>query len=281
MEKSIKNSVSNNFWIRMLGEMCSAFLLIFVINFGQGIGEALARGSHNEWYNIFYYIYNWNIATAFWIGSFTFLSFLWFRKSSLSSNFFNLVISYKHNDINRKEFWSSIPFQLIGGLFAAVFIIVICLDIQPLEDNQTYAMGGTITSIKGFFINNIEYSRFENYLVYERWTSPENWKYEFAAIQGLINAITILFFYTANTIADRKSGKGTAFTFRYLLLVICIFFTTIFYANTTNWIRLISPAIVSAVNNWDTEYLTTTLVFIVVQTTGILVVYYIIDLERN
>lgn len=268
---NIKQKVSNNFWTRMLGEMLCAFLLIFTINTGQGIGESLfaatGKASH-EWYNVFYYIYNINIVTALWIGSWTFLAFLWMRKTSLSSNFFNLVISYKHNDINRKEFWSSLPFQFIGGIFAAFFTIIICLNIHP----TTGAMGGTITSMKGIFLNSPH--SFDI-------SAVDPIKYGYAATQGLINAFAIMFLYTVNTIIDRRHGNGVALSLRYTILIISIAITTIFYANTTNWVRLLSPAIVSAVNNWDTQFLTTTLTFIAVQTIGLLMVYFLITVNRE
>ncbi len=266
----MKETLNNNFWLRMLGEMCGAFLLIFIINSGQAIGESLYKlnGGSHEVYNLFYYIYNWNLITALWIGSWTFVAFILFRKTSIACNFFNLVISYKHNEITKDEFWHSLPFQLIGGLFAAYFVIIISLSINDV----TGAMGGTITSMKSLMTNNDHIFDFNK---------GESIRYGYAAVQGLINAFAIIFLYTINVIIDRNNGKGKALTLRFLVLVPTIFITTIFYANTTNWIRLLSPAVMSAINNWETEFLTTTLVFISTQTIGLLVVYNLIKMKRS
>lgn len=266
----MKEVLKNNFWLRMLGEMCGAFLLIFIINSGQSIGESLYKlnnGSFKVW-NIFYYIYNWNIFIAVWIGSWTFMAFLFFRRTTIASNFFNLVISYKHNQITKNEFWCSIPFQLIGGLFAAYFVIIISLSIY----DKTGSMGGTITSMKNILTNNEHIFNLRK---------GNNLRYGYAAIQGLINAFAIMFLYTVNVIIDRKKGNRTALTLRYLLLILTIFLTTIFYANTTNWVRLISPAVMSAINDWENEFLTTTIVFISVQSIGLLVVYNLIKMKRS
>lgn len=272
MKNLIRNRVENNYWWRLLGEMISAFILIFSINCGQALGEVGFSG--------FYYIYSWNILTAFWIGSLTFLSFIWMKKTTLSSNFFNLVINYKHNVINKKEFWSSLPFQFLGGFFAASLILLIC--ISHNDENKRLVMGGTIPSIKGLFINDntsINYSNLNT--IYNRIDFSGKFIYLFALIQGLINSMAIIFLYICNTKIDKKKSENISLVYRYFILIIIIFFTTILYANTTNWIRLITPAIVSAIYDWQDEFLSTTLLFIFVQAIGLLVVYNLIKFDEK
>lgn len=262
--KRINKEVSNNFYSRLLGEMLSAFFLIFIINFGQSLGEVGIP--------VFIYIYNVNILTALWIGSWTFLAFLWMRETSLSANFFNLVITYKQKRVNRKEFWWSLPFQLIGGLFAATLIY---LSIINCNDGDYLVMGGTTPGIKGLFINNPALFNIDN-PIYAHITIDNGYKYSFAALQGLVNACAIVYLFLFNRKVDNKFGKGTALGLRYVNLIICIALTTILYANTTNWIRLLAPAILGSIGQGNPEFLLTTLVFICVQTIGLLIVYFMI-----
>ncbi len=278
-KKIIRDHVSNNFWLRMLGEFLSAFILIFTINFIISLGE--------EGIPFFKQVSNINFTIALWIGSMTFLSFLWSQRTSLSANFINLIMTYRNKQISAKDFYTSIPFQLIGGIMAAMLVYVIAgfIDYDHITGtfdpnwNELEVMGGTIPKIKGLWTADgqglLTWAPVD--LFHER--EIDVWTYAFAAFQGTINATLIVVSFTLNTFADRKYNNGKeSLAIRYIILVVGISITTIFYANTTNWVRLFAPAVVSTIK--DPSYapgggslmLTTTITYIAFQMIGIIAV---------
>lgn len=285
----IKRNVNNNIWHRLTGEFLSAFALIFIINFGITLGEIGIPG--------FYLIYNVNFVIALWIGTFTFLAFLWMQKTTLSANFVNLVMSYRAKNINRKEFWISSVFQFVGGLTAAILVFfIVVFGINGGPGDKLYIMGGTNTQVKGLFVVH-PFSDSGNY-----WASwdptqfnldmnnttyaggqPSHFKtsniFFFAAVQGMVNGFLIIFSFMANNKIDAKYNKDYRAKWgRWIWLVVTISITTIISANTTNWVRLIAPAIVgqtyAEINGIDgVIILWTTLTFIAFQLLGLALVY--------
>ncbi|BDU67490.1 MAG: hypothetical protein TYPL_1430 [Candidatus Tyloplasma litorale] len=274
----LRSNSIDKFWFRMLWEFISSFSLIFSINFVLSLGEMKIPNK----LPISTAIFNVNFLTAIWISTFSFLAFLWTDKTTLSANFVNLVITYKRKKINKKEFSSSILFQFLGGLLAA-FIIFILSQIIIYGDKDPLVMGGTIPRIKGLFLNdpsvydNIQFTFYDP--VDAREWDHRSLTYLFVALQGTINGIFILFSFSLNNrIVDKYDNGAKAKLFRYIILVVGISITTILYANTTNWIRLICPAIFGEIfgiinNQQGTEILLTTSFYIMFQLPWLLLVY--------
>ncbi len=285
----IKEEAQSSYWLRMIGEFVSAFFFIFIINLVIALGEDSVP--------IFDFFYNVNIGMGIWVGSMTFLAFLWTQRTTLSANFVNLVINYRNNNINRKEFYGSMGFQFIGGFFAAtiVYIIAGCF-IHTNDPAYIHIMGGTTPKIKSLFLSNpnLPDTIFSsNNPIYNPIDFTKGFKtgyaYLWAAVQGCINAIWIIVAFILNGLVDKKYENGRkSIIWRYIILVVGVSITTIFYANTTNWVRLLSPAVVStivhAINGHSitesTFLLSTTITYIAFQTIGLIVVYFT-TIHRN
>lgn len=259
----IGERVKQNISMRLIFEFLASFVLIFMINIGISLGEAGVTG--------FKIIYNVNIVLALWIGTWIFLAYLFFEKTNISTTLLYLVVLSKKKVINNKEFVLSILFQFLGGLFAA-FLIWEIIDVGMGKDIKV--MGGTTTYIKGLFL--LEGSKFK---LWEPYNFETGWKYGFAIIQGIVSALFLITAFIGNGFVDRKFNREIfSKVSRYIILIVCISIPTILSANTTNWIRVLAPAIVSQISSWATKgnstMLYTTLLYITFQSLGIIFIYY-------
>ncbi len=278
MLENIRIKVNDNLWYRLVGEAVCAFILIFSINLGITLGEAEVP--------FFDAIYNINFVIALWIGTFTWLSFLWFKKTNLSSNMVNLIMNFRNsNNLNSKKLWLSILFQFLGGLLAALLVwMIVDLGISNITKHHVNSMGGTTPYIKGLFLArefgengwNVSWMG-KGAIAWHPISFTNGDKYGIAIAQGLVCASSIILSFYLNVFVDDKFEYKTAIKLRWLILIVLISLTTIMSANTTNWVRLIAPAIVnqfnSLVNDNGSTMLYTTLLFIAMQTLGILFIY--------
>ncbi len=267
--------------MRLILESISAFIMVFIINFGITLGEAQVP--------FFDVIYNTNILIAIWIASWSFLSLLIFRKTGLTINMINLIMSFRSDDMNKNEFIGSFLFQFIGGLIAALLVWFI-IDFG-LEENlhlveDVNSMGGTTPYIKGlFFAREYGVDSWSNEwwdgvgaIAWKPVSINSNWKFGFAAIQGLVCGVSIIISMYINNFIDDKFNTKWTLVGRYFVMIILISITTILSANTTNWVRLLSPAIISQIDSWvngemQQTILYTTIIFILFQSIGLLFIY--------
>ncbi len=265
ISESITAWANKNFFNRMLGEALSAFVLIFAINSVIALGEDGVKP--------FTIIYKTNLGSGLWIGFMTMWAFTWTNKTTLSANMINLLLTKKDNRITKKEFWWSILFQFIGGFTAGFLVYAIAALASPdwyLGD--AHIMGGTKPAIKMYWLEDA--SSMSGLIDF---TDNTDFAYIFAAIQGLICSTWIIVGFMVNRVADDKSKNATQqWLIRYIILIVGITITTMFYANTTNPIRLLSPAIANAVmgRTHGSLYLSTTIVFILFQLIGMIIVYF-------
>ena len=261
-QKSIKH--------KFLLEIVGSFLIIFIINFFISLGEA----------NIpFFWAFN-NIVflEGFWIATWTFIFFLFFEKTGVSSNALTLVIDFRNKNINIKQYILLFFGQLIGGIFAA-FLVYIIVDLLIVHNssnlNDIHVMGGTIPYIKGLFSSNgtLVWHPID-FVKDEHGVGP----YGFSSIQGLINATIIIFSFFILRSVEKKYNIGfISKLIRYIMLISLVSSSVILTANTTNFNRLISPAIIDMIFNQSTNAVSkfgTTCVFILFQSIGLMVVYY-------
>lgn len=252
---------NSNYWNRMLGEALSAFVLIFTINFVISLGEIGIP--------VFHWIYRTNILSGVWIGFMTMVAFTWTQKTTMSANMINLLITKRNKQINKKEFWGSVVFQLIGGFFAGFliyFFVAYLIEPSTWPPNAPHIMGGTQPGFKGLFLNEP--------LLFRDNTAQA---YIVAMFQGLTCSIWIIIAFMLNFVVDKKTNNETQqWIFRYIILIVGISITTAFYANTTNPVRLLSPAIANAImgRDYGLLLLSTTFTFILFQTIGMAFIYF-------
>ncbi len=275
MTELVKDKVTNNFWLRLLGEFLSAFFFIFFINLIIALGE--------DDVPFFKFFYEYNIGAGLWIGIMTLFAFIWAQHTTLSANFINLILTRKRGNISNKQFWNSTVFQFAGGVCGALMVYLIA-GMAMQSTDQLHSMGGAFPKLKGLVNNNTNGGTIINpwatYNFVENYNSGDISKgfvYAYAVIQGFINASWIVIAFILNSIIDNKTNnRSKQLLLRYIILVVGISITTIFYANTTNWVRLLTPTVVNVLMGQDNSLLVmnTTLVFIAVQIIGILIVFY-------
>lgn len=266
----------------ILFEAISSFSLIFIINFPISLGEIDIK--------VFNLVYNVNFFNAIWIGGFTMIAFWWMQKTNISSNILNLVISSRNRNINKKEFSLSIIGQFIGGILAALIVFLIVSKGIDHGDSGNLIMGGTTTDIKGLFLANPDMFNINS--IWDPISFSDyghGAMFGFAAMQGLVNSFAICIAFMLNRRVDNNfDNQKKVFALRYIILIVIISISTIIYANTTNWIRLLSPAIISQVNSWidgdESIILWTTLIFMLFQVLGFGFVFFSrnhLDKEKN
>ncbi len=276
----IENQVDEKLSLRLLSEFCSSMIFIFSINIVLALGELEVP--------VFHFFYFYNIGVGLWIGFTTMLIFHWSRKTTISSTMINLAWVHRRGEITTKEFWTSLLFQFIGGFLGALAVFVIInhalnehLDYDWTTSEDVYAMGGAMPKLKGLFVNTpVEKSIFNPWMAINFAHSDQHstsFVYSFAVIQGFINGSWIIIAFLLNSIVNNKTKTiYSEYAFRFLILVIGVSVTTIFSANTTNWIRLLSPAIVNFImgETHGALIMNTTLVYIAIQFIGVAIVYF-------
>lgn len=272
----IEEAVTNNDLLRLLGEFLSSMFFIFSINIVVALGE--------DEIPFFKFFYNYNIGTGILIGSMTMLAFVWGRKTSLSANMINLTLNKKNGKLKNNQFWTSLIFQFIGGIFGSLLVYIIAHSLT--NDQSLHSMGGAYPKLKGLTLNNVEVTNFFN-----PWKSIDFVKtydrkfvYAYAVIQGFINASWIVIGFVLNSIVDSKTNNKTKqFLLRYIILLIGISITTIFYANTTNWIRLFTPTLINVIMGQENSLfvMQTTIVYVLVQTIGVIIIYFELILKDS
>ncbi len=274
----IKNEVNGNFWLRLLGELLSSMFFVFSINLIIALGE--------DQIPVFKFFYNYNIGAGMWIGFMTVVSFVWFQRTTLSANLINLSLIYKRDQINSMEFWWSVLFQFIGGIAGALMVYLFAGTV--LAGDGLHVMGGAYPKLKGLTNanvgltgapGNVDHTSILNPWMSIDFTKMDNkiYTYSYAAIQGMINATWIIVAFILNSIVDQKNNNRTKqLLLRYIILVVGISITTIFYANTSNWVRVLTPTIVNVIMQKEGSLLVlnTTLVYIAFQLIGVLVIYF-------
>ncbi len=273
MNDWLKNEVTNNIWLRLLGEFLSAFFFIFIINLIIALGE--------DGVPFFRFFYEYNLGTGLWIGLMTMFAFVWSQNTTLSANFINLVLTRKRKEINNREFFCSTIFQFIGGISGALLVYMIA-GVAINSTDKLHAMGGALPKLKGLVNNNVSPDQVSwlnpwQSINFVESASNKGFVYLYAVIQGFINATWIVVAFILNSLVDKKTtNRSQQLLIRYIILVVGISITTIFYANTTNWVRLLTPTLVNVIAGEENSLLVmnTTFVFIAVQSIGILIVFF-------
>jgi len=102
--------------------------------------------------------------------------------------------------------------------------------------------------------------------------------YGFSSIQVLINALIIIFSFFVLKSVEKKYNIGfISKLIRYIMLLSLVTSSVILTANTTNYNRLISPAIIDMIFNQSKDAVrkfSTTCTFICLQSLGLIVVYF-------
>lgn len=278
--EKIKDVVQSNLLYRLVGEALSALFFILVINSVIALGE-----DHVPVLNFFY---DFTFGTGIWIATMTIIAFVWSTNTTLSANVLNLVLAYRRKDVNKVEFWTSIVFQFLGGIIGALIVYFIAGAVVDLDapGEPLHSMGGALPKLKGLTLTNVE-----NTSIFNPWQDvnfitkygPSSgdahyaFIYLYASLQGVINASWIIIAFYLNSIVSNKNSNNRVkeLLWRYIILLIGISITTIFYANTTNWVRLLTPNIVNvlAMRNNSLLILSTTLIFIAFQCIGLWYVY--------
>lgn len=274
----IKNGVQSNIWIRILAEALSSFFFVFTINVVISLGESKV--------GLFSFFFKYNIGGGIWIGFLSMISFYWFQVSGISSNFINLVICHRRGQVNNKELTISVPAQFVGGLLGAIMVYFVAVKAIVPDDQSIHAMGGAMTKIKGLVNTNVTEEQLSiinpwvsrNFATEFVGTSKVGYVYLYGIVQGLINAIWIIVAFILNSIVDEKTNNKTKqFILRYIILIVGISIATIFYANTSNWVRLLTPALVNVFTGRYEEavlVMNATFLFIIMQMIGIAIVYF-------
>ncbi len=273
IEKKVDNSLS----LRLLSEFLSSMIFIFSINIVLALGEVEIP--------VFRFFYFYNVGVGLWIAFTSMIIFHWSRQTTISSTMINLTIVHRRGEITTKEFWTSLTFQFIGGFFGAILVYIIINHLlygiyEPGVDVQ-YAMGGAMPKLKGLFVNTpAQTSIFNPWMAINFAHSDSHglpFIYSYAVIQGFINASWVVIAFLLHSIVDNKTNNlYKAYALRYIILVVGISITTIFSANTTNWIRLLTPAIVNTIAGEEhgVLILNTTVVYIAIQMIGVAIVYF-------
>ncbi len=283
----LNDNIRNNLWIRLLGEAASALFFVFSINLIIALGE--------DGIPFFDFFYNFNIGAGIWIGFMTLIAFIWSTKTPLSANVLNLVLASRRGELAKDEFWLSIVFQFIGGLAGALMVYLVAGVVVDADMNKLHSMGGALPKLKGFINTNVTdvnagINIWHSFNFVEHYSSDginphPLYIYLYAALQGTINATWIIIAFYLNGMVDRKNinNRAKQLGLRYIILVIGISLTTIFYANTTNWIRLLTPNIINMIMGGDHSVLifSTTLIFICVQTCALLFMYFKLTKKRE
>ncbi len=291
----ITKKLNDNLPLRLLAEFLSSMLFIFFMNLVLALGE--------DDIPIFRFTSNYNFGNGIWIGFMTMVGFYWFQKTGIATNLINLTLKKMRGQIDGTTYWSSTVVQFVGGIFGALFVFFIAAQFVDLSTDPMHAMGGTKPKIKGMINTNVSndalykfwavdgkvqtsfLNPWESYdLVNNLYSTNKTLIYIFAAGQGLVNASWIVVAFILNSIVDDKANNKTQqFALRYIILIVGISVTTIVYANTTNWVRILTPTIVNVFNDWSkgtVEYhhsilvLQTTMVYISMQMIGVVFVYF-------
>ena len=287
--KGIKKLVSNSISYKLLFEFLGSFTIIFLINIFLSLGEM----NISDWFfNIFHTIYNVNVLSALWIATITIIAFIFYKKTSICSNALTLVIQYKNEKINRKVFYYSAMAQLAGGVLASLIVYLITMgfaiwltaDYNTYNDftNVIHSMGGGTPYLRGFFTHatNGEYESFNLYKPID-FSSYDNKGIQFgySSIQGIINVLIIMTTFIFVNIIEKNFNRYThKILLRYIMLIVLISISIVFSANTTNWVRLISPTIINGIfaHNIESGYrIATTLVYIMFQFIGLIFIFKI------
>ena len=280
----IKDLSNNSLAYKILFEFIGSFVLIFLIDIVFSLGEL---NSHIWFMNIFRIIYKINLFAAMWIATMTFVAFLIFEKTSITSNSVTLIIQYKNKKIEKDTLVFSVTAQFLGGIISSLFVYFIMMGfaiwLVPTYNSYNdfisinHTMGGSSVYLRGFITNgNIDQYKFYNLYSSIDFSSLENkgTQFGFSAIQGIINAFIISISFIIISFVEKKYNRNvTKKTVRYIMLIVLISISIIISANTTNWDRLISPAIINAIftNNITGVYrIGTTLTFIFFQTFGLI-----------
>ncbi len=278
--EKIKDVVQSNLLYRLVGEALSALFFILVINSVIALGEDRVP--------VLNFFYDFTFGTGIWIATMTIIAFVWSTSTTLSANVLNLVLAYRRKDVNKVEFWTSIVFQFLGGIIGALIVYFIAGAVVDLDapGEPLHSMGGALPKLKGLTLTNVE-----NTSIFNPWQDvnfitkygPSSgdahyaFIYLYASLQGVINASWIIIAFYLNSIVSNKNSNNRVkeLLWRYIILLIGISITTIFYANTTNWVRLLTPNIVNvlAMRNNSLLILSTTLIFIAFQCIGLWYVY--------
>ncbi len=283
----LNDNIRNNLWIRLLGEAASALFFVFSINLIIALGE--------DGIPFFKFFYNFNIGAGIWIGFMTLVAFVWSTKTPLSANVLNLVLASRRGELTKEEFWLSVVFQFIGGLAGALMVYMVAGVMVDADMSTLHSMGGALPKLKGFINTNVtpdnaginiwQSFNFVDHFSLDGENPHLIYIYLYAIIQGGINATWIIIAFYLNRMVDKKNVNNRAkqLALRYIILVIGISITTIFYANTTNWIRLLTPNIINLIVGGEHSLLifSTTIVFICVQTTALLFMYFKLTKERE
>ena len=273
IKKYAQASIRHKFFLEVLG----SFSIVFAINFCIALGEAKIP---------FFWIFNNVIAVeGFWISTWTFIFFLFFERTGVSSNAITLVIDFRNKNINFKQYILLFFGQLIGALLSSLFVfsVVQLLIVNNSKNlNNIHVMGGAIPYIKGLFTNNgtvawnpIDFN-----------TEPHGiGGYGFSAIQGVINASIIMFSFFMLKSVEKKYDIGfRSKAIRYIMLLSLVTSSVILTANTTNYNRLISPAIIDMIFNQSKDAIrkfSTTCTLISLQSLGLMVVYFSRFLDKD
>ncbi len=273
----IRHNANSKYWFRLTGEFLSSFFFIFVINLLVALGE--------DDIPVFNFIYKFNIGMGLWIGFMTLMAFVWAQKTTLSANIINLALSHRRQEITNGTFWTSVPVQFIGGVLGALSVYFIAGYLIHGGSDGIHAMGGAFPKLKGLTSTNTAGGTFVNPWAtinfVDRWmegTMTKGYVYLYAVIQGFINASWIVIAFVLNSITDDKTNNRTQqLILRYIILVVGITITTMFTANTTNWVRLFTPTVVNVIAKPGKDTLLvmdTTMVYIAVQMVGLVIVYF-------
>ncbi len=276
----VRRSVDEKLSIRLLLEFLSSMIFIFCINSILALGEMDVP--------FFHFFYFYNIGVGIWIALTSIVILFWTRQTTVSAVMINLTLSLKRKEITATEFWSSLAAQFIGGFLGAVSVYALVNHVNhgiPIPHDAPYAMGGAMPKLKGLFVNTPTETSLLNPWMSINFIHGEEYGlpvvYTYAVIQGFINATWIIVAFIANAFVNKKTNNiYQEFGWRYIILLIGVSITTIFSANTTNWIRLLSPAIVNAVvgEEHGILLLNTTFVYIAIQMIGVAIVYFVLVL---
>lgn len=281
--EKIKKIVSKNSFNIFMFELFGSFIFILIINLGMSLGELDGK---NWFLSIFHSIYNINLFATLWIGSFTFLAFLLFEKTSITSNFVTLVIQYKNKNVDKSKFLISTLGQFTGGLIASlmVYFLTMGFAIWLTPDYQTYSefvntshtMGGANLYLRGILTHSSDgsYQSFNLYKPIDFSLESKKVQFEFSIIQGIVNSIVIASTFVLISISEKKYNSNISKrAIRYIILIVSILMTIILSANTTDWVRMFSPRIIGAmfIQDADSGYqIATTLVFMSFQSLGLI-----------
>ncbi len=295
LSERITKKLNENMPLRLLAEFLSSMLFIFFMNLVLALGE--------DNIPIFRFTSNYNVGNGIWIGFMTMVGFFWFQKTGIATNLINLTLKKMRGQIDGKTYWSSTVAQFAGGIFGALFVFFIAAQFVDLATDPMHAMGGTKPKIKGMINTNVSneamykfwavdgkvqtsfLNPWESYdLVENLYDTNRTFIYLFAAGQGLVNATWIVVAFILNSLVDDKSkNKTQQFALRYIILIVGISVTTIVYANTTNWVRILTPTIVNVFNDLNKGtvayhhsimVLETTMIYISMQMIGVIFVYF-------